>query len=469
MADAFAETGMTGMKHIAEAVQWDAMQKGPNKPIDFHILDLFVREYQNRGFTELTVCLKSKSKWASKETRLFKKTNFAPKPQYINLYEKWIYSVVERYDGDGKDDMQGLRWPVRYIEIGSEFSSYEPEPVEEYLEMLKVAYQAAHRAYQDVLVGHAPFLIIPVNLDVKSPGEYEKVWANTERRDLHHDLQDQRKILDHPQYFDFVNIHNLGDPYEIEHIMRWLKYETGLRNYKKPIIISDTTPTSYIGYGPATKCKGNKLGILIVPATEADRCRLAKFFNKLIAKDRATLAWTRGFVAADQVQRTIVAAEQGIKLINLSFTADIPGATLAVFRASAGISAWGGAVRLNFFTWKVVEKYPLFYAIKQMMHHLNGYDSIKRIRMPDDHARVYLLHRQGRKSWIAWRNPKQCLLPEDGQPKTQIKLHTGTSAITIEHVITGMGQTTPKKETVPCTNGKANLTLTHTPIYIFPG
>jgi hypothetical protein len=88
--------------------------------------------------------------------------------------------------------------------------------------------------------------------------------------------------------------------------------------------------------------------------------------------------------------------------------------------------------------------------------------------MPDDHARVYLLHRKGRKFWVAWRNPKQCLLPEDGQPKTRIKLHTETSAVTIEHVITGKGQTTPKKEKVSCSNGKANLTLTHTPIYIFP-
>lgn len=470
MADTFAETGMTGMKHIAETFRWDTMQKGPNQPIDFSMMDLYVREFQKKGFTELTLCLSSYSKWASKETRLFKRNNWAPKPQYKRHYGEWIYKVVKRYDGDGKEDMEGLRWPVRYIEIGSEFSSYEPEPVEDYLEMLKIAYQAAHRASQKVLVGHAAFLISPVHLDVTHPRDYDRVWAETKRRDTHHDLKDQRKVLDHPELFDFINIHNLVTPYEIEYIMKWLKYETDLRKYKKPVVISDTSPTPYIGFGPGTVCKGKEkdMGLICWPVTDADRCRLAEFFKKLIAKDKAILAWTRGFVAADQVQRTVIAAEQGIKLINLSFTADIDPAKWKAFKAAAGLSAWGGAVRLNFFTWQVVEKYPLFYAIKQMMHYLNGYASIKRVKIPDDHARVYLLNRQGRKFWIAWRNPLQCLLPEDGEPKTQITLHTGVSAVTIEHVITGMGQRIPKKEKVPCSNGKASLTLTHTPIYIFP-
>ena len=361
MADAFAETGMIGMKLLPEAVQWDKMQKGPNQPIDWDTLDLYVREYQKRGFTELTLCLKSYSKWASKQTGLFKKPNFVPKPQYQKLYEQWIQSVVERYDGDGKQDMYGLRWPVQYIEIGSEFSSYEPEPADEYVEMLRAAYKAAHQASQEVMIGHAAFLITPVDLDVKDPRDYEKVWKATEIHDKHHGLEDQRFVLDHPECFDFINIHNLGSPYEIEYIMKWLKYEMKQRKYSKPVVISDTTPTSYIGMGPATTCKGKKLGLLIPPTTEADRCRLANFFTKLVDKDKNTLEWTRGFVAADQVQRTVIAGEQGIKLINLSFTGDIEQAQWKIFQASAGISAWGGAVKVNFFSGKVMEKYPLLH------------------------------------------------------------------------------------------------------------
>lgn len=212
---------------------------------------------------------------------------------------------------------------------------------------------------------------------------------------------------------------------------RWLEYETGLRKYSKPVVISDTTPTSYIGWGPATTCVGPKLGLLAWPATEPDRCRLAKFFTKLVDKDKKALDWVRGFVAA------------------------------------AGISAWGGALKVNPFTGAVLDRYPLFYSIQQMMTHINGCDSIKRIKMKDEKARVYLIRKKGKKFWIAWRDLQQVLLPEKGQPKSKTTLNTGVKTVVIEYVITGMDQKTPRREKVQCRNGEAQLTITHTPVYIF--
>ena len=468
MARAFAETGLTGMKHFPEAIQWDRMQKGPHLPLDFSKADLFVRSYQDCGFAELTLCLKSHSHWGSKGVaRLGKHTNASPKDEYVELYANWVYSVVERYDGDGQNDMPGLRWPVRYVEIGSEFSSYQPEPAEEYLRTLKIAYQAAHRASAQVLVGHSPFLTTPVNLDVESPAGYEKAWATAEIRDTHHGLEDQRLVLAHPELFDFINIHNLGDPYEIEHLRRWLDFETGERGYKKPVVISDTCPTSYIGWGPATICQGKNLGVLASPATEADRCRLAVFFRKLVAKDRPTLDWVRGFVAADHVQRTVIAAERGIKLINLSFTGDIPLLTLPIGQAGAGISAWGGALSANMALGRVVERHPLFYAIKQLMEHFNAYDSVERVGFPDDSARVYLVKREGRKFWVAWRDPKKVILPEDGEPSISIILPVETASVTVEAVISKPGQTTAPRQRLDAPGGRARVVLTHTPVYIF--
>ena len=205
MAQALSEIGMPGMKHYAEAVAWGEMQKAPNKHIDFSKLDLFVREYQKMGFTELTIALKSHSKWADKDGNKFKSTNPTPKKKYEKLYKKWIHDIVERYDGDGLQDMPSLRWPIRYYEIGSEFSSYEPEPVDEYLAMLALAHQAAHEAYADVLIAHAAFLTTPVNMAVNHPSEYEQVWKITKRHDTHHGLKDIRAILDRPDVFDVIN------------------------------------------------------------------------------------------------------------------------------------------------------------------------------------------------------------------------------------------------------------------------
>jgi hypothetical protein len=468
MADAFATTGMPGMKHSVEAVQWGAMQSGPDEDIDFEKFDLFVREYQRRGFTELTISLKPHSRWASKDVRLLTSTNGSPKPEYEDLFQEWVGAVVERYDADGVDDMEGLRWPVRYVEIGNEFSSYQPEPVAEYLRTLELAYEAAHAANEDVLVGHAAFLFAPVDMDVEDPAEYDVVWERTRRVDNHHDLSDMRVILDNPHLFDFINIHNLGEPYEIEHVMRWLAHETGQRGYEKPVVISDTTPTSYIGWGAANRCTGGGLGVISAPATEEDRCRLADYFTRLLQKDSTTLAWTRGFVAADHVQRAVIAAEQGIRVINLAFVTDILWLTLEPMGAGAGISAWSGAIRINPWTGRVLEYYPPFVAIRQLMGHLTGYTAIERVDHPDERVRLYRFEGADGPFWVAWMDPERALIPEDGVPSIDVDLVLEGRVVTLEPVITTLGQAEPERSTARTTDGVLSTTLTHTPVFITP-
>ncbi|MEM7400456.1 MAG: hypothetical protein AAF304_00740 [Pseudomonadota bacterium] len=464
MADALSNTRMPGMKHYAEAIAWGEMQKGPNKPIDFSKLDLFVREYQKVGFTELTVALKSHSKWADKDGNKFKSTNPTPKKQYENLYRNWIQTIVERYDADGKNDMPGLRWPVRYYEIGSEFSSYEPEPVEDYLAMLSIAYDAAHAAYTNVQVAHAAFLTTPVNLNVESPSDYESVWKNTKRHDKHHGLADIRSILDRPDLFDVINIHNLGDPYEIEHVTKWLNYEMAMRNYQKEKIISDTIPTSYIAWGPATNCKARVQGILIPPASENDRCKLADYFKKLVSKDKKTLKWTREFIAADHVQRTLIAAEQGYKLINLSFTIDLPFLTTKFMKAGAGISAWAGTLVINR-NGRIRKKRPLYYSIQQLVQHINNYDRIQRIKHHDSQVRLYKLQKNGKRVWVAWLQQDGIYLPEHKSMNKKVKLSFDENIIEVEEL--SIDKIAPKRKLIPINNGEYKLTLKHSPIYIF--
>ncbi len=465
MAAAFAETGMPGMKHLPDAVSWGKMQKGPDKAINYKNLDLFIREYQNNGFSELTIALKPHSRWGSKKVSRLKTSNASPKPEYLGHFKAWVSGIVERYDGDGIDDMEGLRWPVRYIEIGTEFSSYQPEPAAEYIETLRHAYQAAHQASENVIIGHAAFLTTPTDMDVDDPADYDSVWINTPRHDKHHDLADMRMILDNPDIFDVINLHNLGSPYEIEHLVRWVQYETAQRGYSKPIIISDTVPTSYIGWGQATDCEAKIRGVLAPPATEADRCRLADYFTKLTRKDKATLHWTRGFIAADHVQRTIIAAEQDIRLINLSFTGDLPGLTSRLARGAAGIAAWGGALNVNLFTGKLKEKYPLYYAIQQLMGHFNGYSEIQRITHENDAVRIYhLAHGRG-DFMIAWLDPQKVVLPGDVSEKL-VNITVPAARVLIEPVITEIGQSRAERRSLDVIDGAIDLTLTHRPVYI---
>ena len=89
-------------------------------------------------------------------------------PCDVKAYGDFVEKVVERYDGDGQDDMPGLVIPIKYWEImnepemqggsiggaGEELKFFVGTP-EEYLEILKTSYQAIKKADPKAKVAHA--------------------------------------------------------------------------------------------------------------------------------------------------------------------------------------------------------------------------------------------------------------------------------------------------------------------------
>ena len=61
-------------------------------------------------------------------------------------YASWLRAAVERYDGDGVDDMPGLEYPLRHWEVGNEPDMHGPNLTifqgdsADYLELLKLSY-----------------------------------------------------------------------------------------------------------------------------------------------------------------------------------------------------------------------------------------------------------------------------------------------------------------------------------------
>ena len=470
LADEFAETGIEAVKPFPEAIMWEKMQKTSDSPIDYSAADRFVKEYQEAGIENIFITLKSRSKWASKDYM----TNHSPKEEYIQLYEDWVSGVVERYDMDGTDDMPGLLRPVIYYEIGSEFSTYEPEPVEDYIDMLKVAYNAVHTASENAIVLHVPFLTTTAFKDHPEPQDYEKAFAKVDKRIMYHSLEEIRVILDNNEIFDVVNIHSLGYPLEIEDTIKWLNYEMGIRGYSKPVIISDTAVTPFMGWGPATDCERKipKPGIIIFPAAEEDRCRLAEYFKKLIEGDEEYLKWVRAFCAADIVKMVTVAAEQKVALINTAFTEDLELAQTEFFSAGAGNASWSGMtkVKMNYIENKheVVEKYPSFYALKQIVGYLKEYDYIERVSFEDDSIRVYKVGSEKGIFYIAWFEPGYLVLPENTIPEKQLKLDVNFEKAAVEKLIIEIGQQDAVTEVLNTSNGILETILTNTPVFIFP-
>lgn len=464
LARTFAATGIPAIKHLPDQVTWGAMQPAPDAPLDFTILDNYVRETQAAGFQELVIALKSHNPWGSVDMRPLQATNVTPRPEYAGLYAAWVSAIVERYDGDGQEDMAGLQRPVRFYEVGVEFSSYEPEPAADYLTMLALAYEAAHAAYADVLVAHAAFLTTTAFDANPGPGEYEAAFAQAAPAIQEHSLAELRAILDRPDLFDLLNIHALGDPGEIEQLVRWLSYETGQRGYTKPIIISDTAPSPFIAWGPATRCDlpPARLGPVIYPATAADRCRLAAFFSQLTAGDEALRRWTQGFAAQDLAQKVVIAAEQGIVLINTAFTEDLILAQLPAFQAGAGVGAWAGLVDVA-----TDEKRAGYYALTQVTAFLNGYESIQRLEVGDTRARVYAITQGEATRWVAWFDPGVLLLPDDPIPTLRVSWPAGPASLTLEPLITRFGQTQPERQIIVTDAGQVTLDLSPTPLFLY--
>jgi hypothetical protein len=461
----FGALKIPAVKFYPGLFAWGKMQKNKDAPIDFTMLDRLVVEYQDAGFEEIYVSLSTINFWAMKGLK-----NYTPKKEYWPHFEDWIQAVVERYDHDGVKDMPGLKRPLRYYEISEEFSSYAPEPLADYLTMLERAGQAARSAYPKVQILHAAFLTTGVFRDHPKPAHYPAAFANAPRRYMVKTLDDIRAVLDRPKLFDAVNFHSLGDPYEIEGNVAWLRYEMAQRKYTRPIIISDTTPNLLIGWGPATKGGLGKQGLLTPPATEQDRPRLADYFQKLIDRDKATWDFNHAFVAHDMVQRVIIAAEQGVSLINTAFMEDLPLFQTKLIAGGAGTSAWAGMAETKLKPPSELRtitglRAP-FFAIQQLQNHLRGYDQVVRIATGNKQIRLYHWRQGRRPVWLAWLDPGKVVFPGDDWPSAKLTVKTGPGTFVNEPVIDRPNQTRPMQEKQVSRQGALEITMTPRPVYV---
>ena len=465
-AEALREVGFQAAKPIAEAFDWGTMQSGPGDPIDFSKLDNYVKEFQAAGFTETVLALKSHSAWASVDHALLHTRNATPQPEYRSDYAAWVAAIVERYDADGLDDMAGLVYPIRHYEIGSEFSSYEPEPVDEYIEMLEIAYEAAHDAYPDVIVSHAAFLVIDFLLGDPDPATLGDETGVD--RYGPHTFSEIRAILDRPDLFDVLNVHALAHPGEIEQLVRWLDWEMDQRGYSRSIIISDTSINPFISFGPAIDCERipQLMGLTFYPATEDDRCRIADYFNRVLDDDPATVEWMRAFVAADMVKKVVIAAEQGVELINTAFTTDLPILDSRLGQAGAGNAGWGGMIEIS-----TGRRHTNFYAMQQLIGHIDGYTSVERLDVEGpEGTRVYHFVVGGEPLYVAWYDPPFLVLHGDEPEEASVLVPSGNASLGVERMIAKLGQTAPDEAQVPEWSifpTGIELTLDQIPVFLY--
>lgn len=185
-----AGTGARWARPHSGPFVWDMMQKSQTSKMDFSYTDKFIKDAQKNKLGTLATIFpyadwEQKQRTNPEKCRVPANDAFAPEgrnkegkmefylpyyrcnPTNWGKYSVWLKALVERYDGDGVDDMPGLQLPVKYWEISNEpdllgpedFDEPQPDSLtffvgepEDYAALLKKSYQFIKEADPDAKV-----------------------------------------------------------------------------------------------------------------------------------------------------------------------------------------------------------------------------------------------------------------------------------------------------------------------------
>ncbi|MBI2894577.1 MAG: hypothetical protein HYY06_13575 [Deltaproteobacteria bacterium] len=191
VADAYDDFGGGAAKNTY--LSWGTVEPGPpeGEVHDYRwtVPDGLVELWQSKGFSTITFVLgaagsnRAAAFWGvesfpSEDCDANAGASRSPLPEHLEDYRDFVRAIVERYDGDGEDDMPGLGAPVRRFEIETEAQHLgfwqgdanpdgEPCPdfpgseccrilpdgeMPAYAELLRAAHSAAREASEDAII-----------------------------------------------------------------------------------------------------------------------------------------------------------------------------------------------------------------------------------------------------------------------------------------------------------------------------
>jgi hypothetical protein len=153
------EAGGAYDRPFFELFQWDLIEREPGR-FDFFETDRHVKQAQDNGLHILAniqpfaawdqeQCHQDLPNISNPQQPGFRQTR--GKPCDMDAYRNFIDKLVERYDGDGVEDMPGLTVPIKHWEVMNEpeFQDdivYFQGPPDDYTETLKATWEAVKQA-----------------------------------------------------------------------------------------------------------------------------------------------------------------------------------------------------------------------------------------------------------------------------------------------------------------------------------
>lgn len=425
--------------------------QGGKPQYDWTRLDRFVAEYQAAGFENAQMLVTCKSNWAtvrsaSKQFAVQKgdsgerglgdgpEVATPPKPEYWNHYAKFISSIVERYDADGRDDMPGLKFPVRLIEIETEcqHEAYWQGTIDEYGQLLQTAYRAAKSANPQTKI-----VLCGLNLgDMFDDAPDTALVAGRIKRlgpKLQQWFRNIEKLLTFHESFDAVEFHYNFAPKGCYGTVEWIRTQMRKNGYEKPIWAGDA------GIGPMFE-------------DFVFNHRFAKFESDEIyqalkdpgnSNHAETTAWYQSEQAANVVKRLTLALHTGMAGVNIGNLDDWRDYWGGRNWAFQGLRDPKGQAR------------PAWHAYKLTVEKVRGAQQIERLDSPEN-VFAYRLTRPQGDVFVLW-----C---DAGNEEFRLALQSKRAAVTPVATSTLMSAAAAKARDTQ--NGKLTLSLTPNPLFV---
>jgi hypothetical protein len=186
-------------------------------------------------------------------------TTYFGMPTDLPAYRRFLTTVVEAFDGDGRQDAPGLRKGIKYWQVENEWDWRFKDTPERFVELLKVAYEtikAADPEARVVLGGISKLAPDAFHAGLFGEGfelDGKRVTPETLERQQHfkeeHPLRTYVLEHGHP-WFDILSFHQYGRYRAIEKEMEYLRGKMRAHRYEKPVWMTEAGGP-FVPYGEA--------------------------------------------------------------------------------------------------------------------------------------------------------------------------------------------------------------------------
>lgn len=470
LARAYAPMGVEWAKAQPEGFSWGDIEPSPPEHgrhrYRWDWPDALIREYQAAGFRNLQIYVQCRNSWASVRPLPVGGHASQPiQPRFLKDYAAFVRAMVERYDGDGRDDMPGLLYPVRYWEIEAEWGTFWPASAREYVGLLKVARDAALQADPHAKIILQGFLFW--SFFDGNPGDAEvqrRIAAGGSK--TRRVLEDVRELLAHPELFDAAEFHSLSDYTEIAATARFLRAEMLRRGYQKPIWVGDANASlnPMVWWGKAN-----------YPYVQSQVPKIVEWIGALKdphnSRHGQAEAWFRKEQAAFTAKKVVCAWGEGLAGINVGNLEDWE--QLGIIPSITGTAPYCGMMDRPF-PRRVTDARvpgkprPVYYTLALLRRILGGAAKGVPVSL-GSHVTAYRFFVGGEgphSVLVAWYEDGVGRLPGDPVPSQQVHVPARTQQIEILHLPQDGGRAPQQARSLKAVTGGYDVVVTPEPVVV---